>query len=261
MGWFFDEYSRFHGFSPGVVTGKPLELHGSEGRISATGRGCVFALRETLKSHHKGIEGQRVAVQGFGNVGSWGALLLHAQGAKLVAVSDVRGGIFAGDGLDIPRVIEHVQRTGSVIDFPGTVPITNEELLTLPCDVLMPAALGHVLTETNAPHVKAQFVLEGANSPCSAEADQIFEQRNIVCIPDIFANAGGVTVSYFEWVQNQQNFKWSEARVNDELDRIMTNAYARICLVMQNHKLSMRGASFVHAVARVKSATDLRGLH
>ena len=260
MGWFFDEYSRLHGYSPGVVTGKPLELHGSEGRAAATGRGCMFALREVLATEGKTIEGQRVVVQGFGNVGSWGALLLHGVGAKIVATSDINGGIFVGDGIDVPELVQHVQRTGSVVGFAGSERVTNDELLTLDCDVLMPAALGHVITERNAAEVRAKILLEGANGPCTADGDAILERRGVKCIPDIYANAGGVTVSYFEWVQNLQNFRWTEARVNEELDALMSTAHRRIRAVMDEHGVSMRKAAFALAIQEVKRATDLRGL-
>ncbi len=260
MGWFFDEYSRIVGFSPGVVTGKPLHLHGSPGRASATGRGCMLALREVLKAEGKSIAGQRVAVQGFGNVGSWGTRLLEEEGAKIIAVSDIKGGIFHGDGIDIRALLEHVRKTGSVVEFPGSEPISNDDLLTCDCDVLMPAALGHVITEKNAPHVKAKYVLEGANGPCTAEADEILNSRGVTCIPDIYANAGGVTVSYFEWVQNLQNFKWTEAKVNEELDGIMVGAHAKIREMMKARKIPMRTAAFAVAIEAVRQATDARGL-
>jgi glutamate dehydrogenase (NAD(P)+) len=260
MGWFFDEYSRVHGFSPGVVTGKPVSLHGSRGRDAATGRGCTIALREVLAHDQKSIAGQRVAIQGFGNVGSWAAVLLAQAGARILAVSDVGGGIFAGDGLDIEALRAHARATGGVGGFPGSEPISNEDLLTLDCDVLVPAALGHVLTRDNAPRIKARYIVEGANGPCTAEADQILVDRGIVCIPDIYANAGGVTVSYFEWVQNLQNFKWTEGRVIEELDDVMTGAHRRIRDAMDRHRCSMRTAAFVLAIEEVKQATDLRGM-
>ena len=259
MGWFFDEYSKFHGFAPAVVTGKPVALHGSQGRESATGRGCMYALRETLAAAGEGIEDKRVVVQGFGNVGSWAARLLADRGAKVLAVSDVRGGIFAGDGLDVDAVLGHARETGSVVDFPGAESISNDDLLVCDCDVLVPAALGHVITRHNAPHVKAKYVLEGANGPCTAEADQILEDRGVVCIPDIYANAGGVTVSYFEWVQNLQNFSWDEERVNAELDKVMTKAHRGLRAVMEEYGVSMRRAAFVKALNAVKQATLMRG--
>jgi glutamate dehydrogenase (NAD(P)+) len=260
MAWFFDEYSRLHGFSPGVVTGKPLGLHGSAGRLSATGRGCMFAIREALLEAGSELKGQRFVVQGFGNVGSWSARLLHARGARILAVSDSKGGIFSGDGLDIPAVLEHVDSHGTVVGFPGARAISNEELLVTECDVLVPAALGGVLTATNAPQVRAKYVLEAANGPCTAEADEILEQRGITILPDIYANAGGVTVSYFEWVQNLQNFRWDEAKVNEELDKTMTTAYRKIRDIQRAHDISMRKAAFVLAIREVKAATETRGM-
>jgi len=260
MAWFFDEYSRQVSFSPGVVTGKPVGLHGSAGRLSATGRGCLFAIRETVRRAGAELKGLRFVIQGFGNVGSWGARLLHAWGAKILAVSDVHGGIFNGDGLNIPAVLEHVDSHGTVVGFENSEPITNEDLLITECDVLMPAALGGVITQQNAPHVKAKYVLEAANGPCTAEADQILVDRGINVVPDIYANAGGVTVSYFEWVQNQQNFKWQETRINEELDKIMTSAHDKIRDIMRAHQIPMRQAAFVLAIREVKMATETRGI-
>jgi glutamate dehydrogenase (NAD(P)+) len=260
MAWFFDEYSRLHGFSPAVVTGKPLGLHGSAGRASATGRGCLFAIREALQEAKTDLKGQRFVIQGFGNVGSWSARLLHARGARILAVSDHNGGIFAGDGLDIPAVLEHVDSNGTVVGFPGAESISNADLLVSECDVLMPAALGSVLTKQNARQVQAKYVLEAANGPCTAEADEILEQRGITILPDIYANAGGVTVSYFEWVQNLQNFRWDEAKVNDELDKTMTGAYRKIRDIQRAHHISMRKAAFVLAIREVKLATETRGI-
>jgi len=260
MGWFFDEYSRRSGFSPAVVTGKPLELHGSLGRDAATGRGCLFAIREVLAAAGKKLDGASFAIQGFGNVGSWLARLLHLHGARVVAVSDLKGGVFKGDGLDVPALLTHARATGSVTDFPGADSISNQELLTVECDVLVPAALGHVLHEGNARDIRAKYVLEGANGPTTAEADQIFGERGIVCIPDIWANAGGVTVSYFEWTQNTQKMKWSEDIVNESLERHMVQAHRAIAACMDEHKCSMRTAAFVVGVGRVKEATELRGI-
>jgi glutamate dehydrogenase (NAD(P)+) len=260
MGWFFDEYSRREGFAPAVVTGKPLELHGSLGRDAATGRGCLFAIREVLASQGKKLEGTTFAIQGFGNVGSWLARLLHEQGARIVAVSDLKGGVFRGDGLDIPALFARARETGSVVDFPGSEAIGNEALLTLECDVLVPAALGHVLHEGNARDVRAKYVLEAANGPTAAEADQIFLERGIVAIPDIWANAGGVTVSYFEWTQNTQKLKWAEEEVNRGLERHMVAAHRAIQALMTEKHCSMRTAAFALGVRRVKEATDLRGM-
>ena len=260
MGWFFDQYTLHHGFSPGVVTGKPVMLHGSLGRESATGRGCLFAIREVLAAAGKNLQGARFAVQGFGNVGSWFSRLAHAEGAKIVATSDVKGGIANGDGLDVIKLVEHVRATGSVVDFPGSKPISNEELLRIDCDVLVPAALGHVIDEKVAKDVKAKYVLEAANGPCTLEGNDVLDERGIVCIPDIWANAGGVTVSYFEWVQNLQQHRWAETKVNDELELHIVRAHQEIRAVMERLSCSMRTAAFALAIERVKSATDLRGL-
>jgi glutamate dehydrogenase (NAD(P)+) len=260
MGWFFDEFSRRRGFSPAVVTGKPLALQGSRGRDAATGRGCLFAIREVLAAAGKKLEGTSFAIQGFGNVGSWLARLLHERGARIVVVSDLKGGVFKGDGLDIPALFAHAKTTGSVIEFPGAEAISNHDLLTVECDVLVPAALGHVLHEGNARDVRAKYVLEAANGPTTAEADQIFSERGIVCIPDIWANAGGVTVSYFEWTQNTQKLKWSEEHVNAMLERHMVDAFRALATTMDELKCSMRTAAFALGVRRVKEATLLRGI-
>jgi glutamate dehydrogenase (NAD(P)+) len=260
MGWIFDHYSRYHGFSPAVVTGKPVDLHGSVGRDAATGRGCMFALREVLAHDNKTIAGQRVAIQGFGNVGSWGARLLHAEGAKIVAVSDVHGAIHNADGLDIPALMQHVAKKKTVVGFAGAEMIDNDQLLTCDCDVLMPAAIGHVLTEGNARDVKASYILEGANGPTTVEADAIFNERGITTIPDIYANAGGVTVSYFEWTQNTQQLRWDEEQVNNRLDQHMIAAHKAIRATMAAHNIPMRQAAFVTAVKRVLAGTEARGL-
>ena len=260
MGWFFDQYTLHHGFSPGVVTGKPVALHGSLGREAATGRGCLFAIREALAADGKQLAGTRFAIQGFGNVGSWFARLTHAQGGKIVAASDVKGGVFSGDGIDVMKLVEHVGRTGSVVDFPGTKPISNDALLRVDCDVLVPAALGHVIDEKVARDVKAKYLLEAANGPCTLGGADVLDERGVLCLPDIFANAGGVTVSYFEWTQNLQQHRWSEEKVNEELERHMVTAHKEIRATMARLGCSMRTAAFALAVERVKAATDLRGL-
>jgi glutamate dehydrogenase (NAD(P)+) len=260
MGWIFDQYSKRHGFSPAVVTGKPLSLHGSFGREAATGRGAMIACREALKAEGKSLAGQRVAIQGFGNVGSWLARLLFERGASIVAVSDLRGGAYQPHGLDVTRLIEHKQRTGSVAGFEGSETISNQALLTCDCDVLVPAALGHVLNRDNAREVRAKYVVEAANGPTTAEADQIFLERNILCLPDIWVNAGGVTVSYFEWTQNTQKLKWTEEQVEAMLERHMLDAYEAIRKVQREYGCSLRIAAFALGVQRVKDATDARGL-
>jgi glutamate dehydrogenase (NAD(P)+) len=260
MGWFFDQYAVHNGFAPGVVTGKPVSLHGSLGREAATGRGCLIALREVLVADGGKLDGTRVAIQGFGNVGSWFARLAHGRGARIVAASDRNGGVYRSDGLDIPKLADHVGLTGSVVGFPGAQAVTNEEVLTTDCDVLVPAALGHVIDAKIAKAVRAKYVLEGANGPCTLEGADTLDARGITCIPDIWANAGGVTVSYFEWVQNLQQHRWEEAKVNDELERHMVGAHASIRAMMARLSCSMRTAAFAVAVERVKAATDLRGI-
>lgn len=260
MGWFFDQYSVHHGFSPAVVTGKPLALHGSLGREAATGRGCLLAIREVLEADGRKIEGTSFAVQGFGNVGSWFARLAHAQGARIVAVGDANGAICAPDGLDVNALVEHAAERGTVAGFASASPISNDELLAIPCDVLVPAALGHVVDASVAGRVRARYVLEAANGPCTLEGADVLEERGILTVPDIWANAGGVTVSYFEWMQNLQQMRWSEARVDEELERHMVTAHEAIRAAMARHRCSMRTAAFALAVERVKAAIDLRGL-
>jgi glutamate dehydrogenase (NAD(P)+) len=260
MAWLFDEYSNFHGFEPAVVTGKPVDVHGSVGRDAATGRGCMFALREVLNHDGKTLEDKEIVIQGFGNVGSWAARLLHEKGATITAVSDITGGYYDPTGLDIPTVYEHVATEGNLETFDDATEITNEELLTMDCDVLMPAAIGHVLTEDNADDVQADYVLEGANGPTTYPADQILEERGITCIPDIFANAGGVTVSYFEWAQNIQHFSWGESKINNELEDRFVDAHEALRETMAEHDVSMRTAAFVNAIDRVRHATEMRGL-
>ena len=260
MAWLFDEYSNFHGFEPGVVTGKPVDVHGSVGRDAATGRGCMFALREVLQHDGRQLEDMEISIQGFGNVGSWAARLFHEQGATITAVSDITGGYHDPTGLDIPAMYEHVAAEGDLETYDDATDITNEELLTLDCDVLMPAAIGHVLTEDNADDVQADYVLEGANGPTTYAAHQILTDRGITCIPDIFANAGGVTVSYFEWVQNIQHFSWSETEINDQLEERFVDAHESLRRTMEEQDLTMRTAAFVNAIERVRHATEMRGL-
>lgn len=260
MAWFFDQYSRHNGFSPAVVTGKPPSLHGSLGRSAATGRGCIYAIREVLEHDGREIEGSSFVIHGFGNVGSWAGKILYELGAKVVAVSDIRGGIYDPDGLEIPRVLEHQHETGYVENFPGAQEVTNDAIFEIECDVLVPAAIGHVITKANAPMIKADYVLEGANGPCTIEGNQILEDRDITCVPDIYANAGGVTVSYFEWTQNVQKFHWSEEMVNQRLEEKMVVAHKQIRHIMNQYEVPMRTAAFILAINRVKDATDMRGI-
>jgi glutamate dehydrogenase (NAD(P)+) len=261
MSWFLDEYCKQHGFHPACVTGKPVNMHGSYGREEATGRGVVIAFQEAAKAFNFDFTSSRVAVQGFGNVGANTAKILHQMGGKIVAVSDMYGGVYNAQGLDIPALIKHLKETKSVLNFPGSEHITNEELLECDCDVLIPAALGGQIHGGNANNVKAKLILEGANGPLTYEADEILEKKGVKVVPDILANAGGVTVSYFEWVQNLQQFRWDEAKVNQELDKIMRSAFHAVLASTQEHKVPMRIGAFILALDRVSTAIKLRGYH
>lgn len=257
MAWIMDEYAKLHGFSPGVVTGKPVELHGSLGREEATGRGVVSMARRLLEDHGLALRDSRFAIQGFGNVGSWAALRLHELGARVIAVCNSKGGVRNGEGLDIPTLVERSRRQGEITVFPGSVAISNEELLETDCEVLVPAALGNVITRENASRIRARFVIEGANGPTTPEADEILENARILVLPDILANAGGVTVSYFEWAQNLQGVRWDLETVRSELELLMERAYNDVMEVSRNRGLSPRAAAYVVALARVHGAHQL----
>jgi glutamate dehydrogenase (NAD(P)+) len=261
MAWIMDEYSRIHGFSPAVVTGKPVDLFGSRGREEATGRGVAFALEEYLKDAGAGeIRGKTFAVQGFGNVGSWAATFLRQRGGKVVAVSDVGGAIHHRPGLDVPALVEHAKKSRSVAGFPNADTIDHDELLALDVDVLVPAALGGVINSKNVDDIRAGIVLEAANAPTTPEADEALTDRGVVVLPDIYVNAGGVTVSYFEWAQNIQQFTWEEDKINAELHRHMREAYATLARVAKERRVSFRTAAYVVAIGRVGRATVLRGV-
>ena len=260
MAWLMDQYSKYNGHSPAVVTGKPLDLYGSAGREEATGRGVALMCREALADLGLSIEGSTFVIQGFGNVGSWAAQILHQLGGKIIAVSDVGGGIHDPAGIDIDALRTHVANTGSVVGFADCAAIDNESILLLECDVLIPAALGGVLTADNAHEVQTRLIVEGANSPTMPDADHIFRERDIPVVPDILANAGGVTVSYFEWVQNIQQFTWTEERVNNELESIMVSSYRTVREIATTKKLPLRTAAFTLAIGRVGKATVLRGI-
>ncbi len=260
MAWMMDEYSKFHGFCPAVVTGKPVQLHGSLGREEATGRGTAIIAEEFLKSQGKGIRGTTFAVQGFGNVGSYTTKFLSEMGGKVVAVSDVTGGLYEPKGLPVPDLLSYVQKNRFVKGFGAGESISNEDLLSCECDVLVPAALGGVLNEKNASKVKAKAILEAANHPTTPEADAIFQQRGLPVVPDILTNAGGVTVSYFEWTQNVQQFRWDLDRVNGELQRIMVKSFQDVLGLVRGKSLTFRTAAFVIAIGRVARARTMRGL-
>jgi glutamate dehydrogenase (NAD(P)+) len=262
MAWIFDTYSMNKGYSVlGVVTGKPLEVGGSVGRVEATARGAAFCVREALRKQDTSIEGRKVAVQGFGNVGSNLALILADQGATIVALSDSRGGIHNADGLDVRAALAHKKETGALDDFAGAEAVTNEELLLIDCDVLAPCALEQVITGENADRVKARIVCEGANGPVTPEADQILDDRGVLVLPDVLANAGGVVVSYFEWVQGLQEYFWKESEVNAKLNDIITRAFAETWRTHDEKSLPMRQAAYALAVGRVAEATTTRGLY
>lgn len=260
MAWIYDQYSKYHGHAPGVVTGKPLSLGGSHGREAATGRGVVIGAQHLLASVGDTLANQRVVVQGFGNVGTWAAHEFTQRGAKVVGVGDVTGGYYAAEGIDVDAAIAHAKKNGSLEGFDGGTHITGEELLVSDCTLLCPAALGDVLTVDNAREVRAKYVIEGANGPTTYEADRILNERGVLVLPDIFANAGGVTVSYFEWVQNLQNFYWTEARVNDELDRILAAAFTNLAHQKRTAGVTFREAAFMVAMGRVADATKVRGV-
>lgn len=260
MAWIMDQYSRYAGFHPAVVTGKPVDLYGSAGREEATGRGVLFVCDELLSEAGRRIQDCTFVVQGFGNVGSNTAKLLHRMEGKIVGVGDVNGGVANPKGLDIPALLDHVRKIGSIRGFEGGRPVSNDELLRLPCDVLIPAALGGVITPAVAREVNCKFIIEGANGPTTPEADEILDKRGIIVCPDILANAGGVTVSYFEWVQNIQQFRWSEVQVNTELEKIMRKSYKSVSRLAREKKLPLRTAAFIIGIGRVGRARVQRGL-
>lgn len=262
MAWFMDTYSMTTGYcSPGIVTGKPLSIGGSLGRRESTGRGCVYSIVEASK--HLGIDlnGSRVVIQGFGNAGSAVGKLIQEYGSKVIAVSDSRGGIYCESGLDARKVFDFKEKTGSVIEFEGAERLTNDELLALECEILVPAALENVLTAENAGNVKTRVIAEAANGPTTPEADKILFDNGIFVIPDIYSNAGGVTVSYFEWVQNIQQLFWTEKDVNMRLKNIMTEAFQQLIRLSDRHKIPMRLAAYALGVGRVAEALRVRGIY
>jgi len=262
MAWIMDTYSVAHGHStPAVVTGKPLSVGGSLGRAEATGIGVMITATEMMKRLDMQPEQTRVAVQGFGNVGSVAAMKMWELGCKIVATSDVYGGIYNPNGLDIPKLVAHVAETGTVADFPDTDRISNRETLTAPCDVLIPAALEGQIDEMVAPEVQARIIAEGANGPCTMEGERILLDKGVHFVPDILCNAGGVTVSYFEWVQGLQSFFWSEVEILDRLKRLMTEAFEEVWQASQQREIDMRTAAYTIAIQRVADAVEARGIY
>jgi glutamate dehydrogenase (NAD(P)+) len=262
MAWIFDTYSMNMGHSVlGVVTGKPLNVGGSLGRREATSRGALYCIREALRKEGKRIDGITVAVQGFGNVGRYLAQFLDEQGAKVIAVSDSRGGIHNPNGINVPAAIAHKQETGALAGFRDGEEITNDEIVLLECDLLAPCALEQVITSANADRVRTRLIVEGANGPLTPGADEILDDKGVTVLPDILANAGGVVVSYFEWVQGLQEYFWKESEVNARLNDIMTRAFNETWQTHEQRGVSMRTAAYGIAVNRVAEATMTRGLY
>lgn len=260
MAWIVNQFEKYHGFNPACVTGKPLELHGADGREEATGRGVGLLTAAMLEKFGWSLKGTTVAIQGFGNVGSFAAEYVHAQGAKVVAISDISGGKYSAEGIDISAALNYVCDHRSLDGFPSEKQISNEELLTLDVDVLIPAALGGVLTHENAGEVRARYVVEAANGPITPDADRILQSKEIVVLPDILANAGGVTVSYFEWVQNRQYFKWDIERTRTELAKTLTASFEKMWDLATEKRIPLRTAAYLMGIGRVGRATVLAGI-
>jgi glutamate dehydrogenase/leucine dehydrogenase len=260
MAWFMDEYSKWKGYNvPGTVTGKPVNIGGSEGRTESTGLGVAIVGREAAKKLNIDLKNAKVVVQGFGNVGYYSAYFMEKLGCKIVGISDSRGGIYNKDGLSVDAVLEFKKKTGSVVNYPGAEVVSNEELLEKECDILIPAALENQITEKNANRIKAKLILEGANGPTTPEADDILHKKGVMVVPDILANAGGVSVSYFEWVQNLQGYYWSKEEVFDKLDKLLVKAFNRVYETYCNYNIDMRMAAYICAISRVVDAMKTRG--
>jgi glutamate dehydrogenase (NAD(P)+) len=262
MAWMMDTFSMHQGYSvPAVITGKPLAIGGSEGRLEATARGVQVVTREAMRDLEMHPEDCSVVVQGFGNVGSISARLLHEMGCRVVGLSDISGGVYNANGIDVHRALRYSKEHGALKGLPETEPVTNAELLELPCDALVPAALENQLTGRNASRVRARLIIEAANGPTTPDADRIFNDRGITVVPDILANAGGVTVSYFEWVQDLQRFFWAENEINNRLESIMDRSYRAVHLKALEQETNLRMGAYLLAVARVAEATEIRGVY
>lgn len=262
MAWMMDTYSMNLGYSvPGVVTGKPVNIGGSRGRREAPGRSVAICVEEAAARLGINLEGARVVLQGFGKVGSVVALLLHAIGCKIIAISDVKGGVYNPNGLDPVKLLSHKRQAKTVSDYRNGDYITNEELLELPCEILIPAAVERVITEQNADRIKTKLLVEAANGPVTPEADAILKDKGVFVVPDILANAGGVVVSYFEWVQDIQQFFWTEQEVNERLRQVIKRAFSEVWSVMQERSVDMRTAAYILAVSRVAEAIRMRGIY
>jgi len=262
MAWIMDTYSMHKGYTvPAVVTGKPLAIGGSEGRLEATGRGVMIVARDAAAEIGMSIEGASVVIQGFGNVGSNAAIEAHAMGARVIAVEDLAGAVYNREGIDIPVLLNYAREEGSVRGFPGAEPLPAADLLTLPCDILIPAAMENQITVPIAGRVNARLIVEAANGPVTPAADEILQNRGIPVVPDILANAGGVVVSYFEWVQDLQAFFWKPEEVDDRLCQIMSSSYADVSQTARKHQCSLRHAAYRIGVGRVAEASQLRGIY
>jgi glutamate dehydrogenase (NAD(P)+) len=262
MAWMMDTYSMHQGYSiPAVITGKPLAIGGSEGRLEATARGVQVVTREALKMLDMLPERCAVVIQGFGNVGGIAARLLAEIGCKVVGLSDIRGGIYSAAGIDVHKALRYSKEHGNLAGLPGTEEVTNAELLELPCDILIPAALENQLTGQNASRIQARLIVEAANGPTTPEAEHIFNDRGVMVVPDILANAGGVTVSYFEWVQDLQRFFWAEQEINNRLENIMKRSFEAVRQKADEQQTNLRMGAYLLAVARVAEATELRGVY
>ena len=259
MAWMMDEYGKLHGHTPAIVTGKPIALEGSYGREAATGRGCVYMFREAAP--HLGLSpaDTTFVVQGYGNVGSWAARIMQQLGARMVGVSDATGAIRSDAGIDANALYEHIHQGGALTEFEGAEPMEPADLVTIPCDVFIPAALGGMIHEENADDMQCKVILEGANSPTTPAADEILRGKDVYIIPDVMANAGGVVVSYFEWVQNLQHFRWDEREVNDKLGTIMRRAYREVSARAREEGIDLREAAYLVGIERVVEAARTRG--
>ncbi len=259
MAWMMDAFSGKEGYTPAIVTGKPLDFGGAPGREAATGRGCVYVLESATKHWSVDLSSMKVAIQGFGNVGSWAALELADRGVKVIAASDMYGGVYHENGLDVHALAALSREGRSVTEAESVESITNEDRVELECDVLIPAALGEVIRADNADRIKAGIVVEAANYPTTPDADKILNDRGVRVIPDVLANGGGVTGSYFEWTQNIQQFTWKESRFNDELEEKLRDAFESVAGFADYHKCSMRAASYAIGIGRVAKAARMRG--
>ena len=262
MAWIMDTYSMHARHTvTAVVTGKPLSLGGSRGRVEATGRGLMLIAREAAPLRGLSLAGSRIVVQGFGNVGSIAARMCFEAGAKILAISDIRGGIHAPGGFDMPAVLEHYEKHKTLEGFPGAEPVSNEALLELDCDILIPAANENQIRQKNAGNIKAKIIVEGANGPTTQRADEILDAKGILVVPDILANAGGVTVSYFEWVQDRAGFFWRESEVNERLEDIMVQSFTDVAGMAEKYGVSFRIAAYMLGISRVAHDTMVRGLY